>query len=545
MIGPLALCVVVPLGLAALCFLVPGGRSARWLALAGALWTLGVGGVLLISFATVPGADFRCVESHAWSTALGASFTLGVDGIGAAMLTLSGLIAAIATIAAFHLDRHARAYHALALVLLAAMNGVFTALDLLVFYVCWEAVLLPMLPLIGVFGGEQRRYAAMKFFVYTLAGSVLMLAMVLGLWNATPANGRDVAVPTAVLAAHAANDGAGAVTLYGLAVDKDGAGTAAIVHVPRSFDLRHLALQADSFADTPFLGASLAAFGFFAVLLACLVKIPAVPLHTWLPHAHVQAPTAVSVLLAGVLLKLGVYGLYRVGVPLFPGPALAWAPALGVVGLAGILWGVWAALGQADMKRLVAYSSVSHMGFCLLGLGSKTASGITGGILQAFTHGLSSSLLFLLVGVVYDRAHHRRVDGFGGLARPMPKFAWILLFAALAGAGLPALAGFPGEFLVLLGGFTASGAFPWLSALATLSVVASAAYLLWTVKRVAYGPLQHGEQAQFPDCDRRELMASLPLVLLIVLAGSWPKPLVDAVRPACDLLLQTWQGGRP
>lgn len=545
MIGALGACVVVPLLLALACLCVPGAKAARWLALAGGLLTLAVGGAALADFARHPGADFRLLESHRWSEGFGAAFTFGVDGIGAAMLALSGLITAVATIAAFRHERHPRVYHALVLVLLAAMNGVFCSLDLLLFYVCWEAVLLPMLPLVGVFGGEQRRYAAMKFFVYTLAASVLMLAMLLLLWNATPPEGRDVVVGPAVLGAHATPGPAGATTLHGLPVALGAPNAGATVHVPRSFDLRHLSLQAEAFARVPFLGTTLAAFGFLAVLLACLVKIPAVPLHTWLPHAHVQAPTAVSVLLAGVLLKLGVYGLYRVGVPLFPGPAAACGPALGVLGVLGILWGAWAALGQADLKRLVAYSSVSHMGFCLLGLASGTVAGASGGMVQAVTHGLSSSLLFLLVGVVYDRAHHRRADGFGGLAAPMPVFAWLLLLGALAGAGLPALAGFPGEFLVLVGGFTGTAPFPALAALATSSVVLSAAYLLWTVKRVAYGPLRHPEQAAFPDIDRTERAAALPLVVLLVLFGVWPGPLVDALRPACELLAQTLQGARP
>ncbi|MBL8751827.1 MAG: NADH-quinone oxidoreductase subunit M [Planctomycetes bacterium] len=538
--GPLTACIVAPLALAAATSVAPP-RAARWLALLGALLTLLVGGMAIADFAARPGADFRFVDSTPWSTAFGASFTFGVDGIGAAMLCLSGLITAIATIAAWQQDKWPRVYHALVLVLLAAMNGVFTSLDLLLFYVSWEMVLLPMLPLVGVFGGEQRRYAAMKFFVYTLAGSVLMLAMLIALWNATPREGRSVVVPHHVVAAHAdASHG----TLHGLPIDLGHDGPKQ-VHVPRGFDLRHLALQAEHWQGANFLGVTLAAFGFFAVLLACLVKIPAIPLHTWLPHAHVQAPTAVSVLLAGVLLKLGVYGLYRIGVPLFPQAAAAWAPALGGLGLAGILWGAWAALGQRDLKRLVAYSSVSHMGFCLLGLFSGTVAGATGGMVQAFTHGLSSGLLFLLVGVVYDRAHHRRVDGFGGLARPMPQFAWILLLGAMAGAGLPALAGFPGEFLVLGGAFTATGSFPWLGALATLSVVLSAAYLLWTLLRVAYGPLRHPEQAAFPDLDGRERLAAWPLAVLLVVVGLWPGPLVDALRPACELVVQTLQGGRP
>lgn len=501
MIGPLGLTVAAPLALAVAAFAPPLRAVARWLAVAGSVLTLGIGATALVDFARHPGSDLRFVESHVWSTTFGASFAFGVDGIGAAMLTLSGLVTLIATIAAFRETNRPHAYHALVLVLLAAMNAVFTATDLLVFYVAWEALLVPMLALIGLWGGEQRRYAAMKFFVYTLAGSVLMLALLIALWSAMP-GGAD-----------------------------------------RSFDLRHLAALHETWQNTRFLQVSLAGFGFVAVLIACLVKLPAVPLHTWLPHAHVQAPTAVSVLLAGVLLKLGVYGLYRIAWPLFPAEAIAWSPALGVLAVIAILYGAWTALGQSDLKRLVAYSSVSHMGFCLLGLASGTQAGAVGGMVQAFTHGLSSSALFLLVGVVYDRAHHRRVDGFGGLAAPMPRFAWLLLFVSLASAGLPGLAGFVGEFLVFAGGFTGSGIFPALTAAAVVSVVLSAAYLLWTVKRVAYGPLGDPHHAEFPDCDGRERAAIVPLCVLMLAVGVWPSPLVTALRASCEAVLAATHGG--
>jgi NADH-quinone oxidoreductase subunit M len=530
-----------PVLCAVLALLAPA-RAARWLALLGSAVTLGVGCIALVDFARHPGADFRMLASFAWSDALGVHLRLGVDGMSAAMLALSGLVTLVATISGFQQDKSPRLYHALVLLLLAGMNGVFATLDLLVFYVAWEVMLVPMLLLIGIWGGEQRRYAALKFFVYTLAGSVMMLALLLLLWNETPAKGREVAVPQAIVAAQSTDGGA---TLHGLPVARPAGAVTPTVVVPRGFDLRHLALQWQSWRDARFLGWPLAAFGFLALLLACCVKIPAVPLHTWLPHAHVQAPTAVSVLLAGVLLKLGVYGLYRVAVPLFPGEALAWGPALGWIGAIGILWGAIVALGQRDLKRLVAYSSVSHMGFCLLGLGSLTVAGLSAGMVQAVTHGLSSSLLFLLVGVVYDRAHHRNLDGFGGLATPMPRFAWILLLGALAGAGLPGLAGFPGEFLGLAGAFTSSAPFPLLGALGALSVILSAAYLLSMVKKVAYGPLRVAEYAAFPDLDRRELLATVPLVVLIVLLGVWPGPLLDALRPAVENLLHHVRGAVP
>jgi NADH-quinone oxidoreductase subunit M len=537
--------VLGPIALALLCVLLPWQRAARFLCLAGSAFTFGVGAVALADFALSPGADFRFEVSLPWSEALGAGLNLGVDGMSAAMLALSGLITLIATISGFSEQRKPRLYHALVLLLLAAMNGVFVTLDLLVFYVAWEAMLVPMLLLIGLWGGKQRRYAAIKFFVYTLAGSVMMLAMLLLLWTATPAEGHRVVVPAETVSAFSVDEGN---TLYGLPLTRE-AGTdgraATSVVVPRGFDLRHLALAWERWRDAVFLGVPLAGFGFLAVLLACLVKVPAVPLHTWLPHAHVEAPTAVSVLLAGVLLKLGVYGLYRVAVPLFPAEALSWAPLLGWVGVAGILWGALVALGQKDLKRLVAYSSVSHMGFCLLGLGSLTVAGLTAGMVQAVTHGLSSSLLFLLVGVVYDRAHHRDLDGFGGLAQPMPRFTWLLLIAALAAVGLPGLAGFPGEFLSLAGAFTADAPFPLLGALAALSVILTAAYLLSMVRKVAYGPLRHEAQAGFADCSARELFATVPLVLLIVALGVWPKPLVDALHPAMDALLRQVGGAAP
>ncbi|MBI5853577.1 MAG: NADH-quinone oxidoreductase subunit M [Planctomycetes bacterium] len=532
MIDLLASTVLVPFACAALALAMPA-RLARWCAALGSAVVLGIGAYALADFARHPGAEFRFVTSTTWSESFGASWTFGVDGIGAAMLALSGLIALVATIQAWRETERPRAYHALVLALLGAIDGVFVALDLLVFFVCWELMLAPMLALIGLWGGEQRRYAAMKFFVFTLAGSALMLVLIVALWATTPAGGRDAPIAAELLAAQSSDGG---LTLHGLDVVRDASGAAA-VHVPRGFDVRHLALQWRAFTSIDFLGIPLAAFGFLAVLIACLVKLPAVPLHTWLPHAHVQAPTAISVLLAGVLLKLGVFGLYRIAWPLFPEQAIAWGPALGVLGVVGILWGGWVALGQGDLKRLVAYTSVSHMGICLLGLASLTTAGAVGGIVQAVAHGLSSSLAFLLVGVVYERAHHRRVDGFGGIAAVMPRFAKLFLFASLAGAGLPALAGFVGEFLVWMGAFTGEAPFPVLAACAIPSVVVMAACLLSATRRVLYGPLRHPEHAAFADCDRRELAATLPLVVFIVLLGLWPAPLVDAVRPACEALV--------
>lgn len=525
--------VLGPLLLAVLALLAPSARLARGAALAGGLLVLAIGAGYSLDFLLHPGADFRGVWSWPWLQALGSAFTLGVDGPAALLLCLSGLVATVATVLAWHEAQRPQLYHALVLGLLAAVDAVFTALDLVVFYAGFELTLVPMLLLIGWWGGAQRRYAARKFVVFTLAGSVPLLLLLGLLFAHTPQDGVRVAVPAAVVAAH--QDPATG-TVHGLAALPSEPGQPTMVLVPRSFDLRHLALAAPHWQAERLAGGSLAVLGFLCVLLACLVKIPGVPLHTWLPHAHVQAPTPVSVLLAGVLLKLGVFGLYRVALPLFPGAAAAALPWLGLCGALGATYGALVALGQRDLKRLVAYASVSHMGFCLLGFASGSAAGCSAALVQAFTHGLGSALLFLLVGALYDRAHHRDRTGFGGLAQPMPAFGWWFLFAAMAGIGLPGLAGFPGEFLALSAAFAAPGWLSWCALLTVPAVVLSAAYLLLAYRQVVTGPLRHAEHAAFADLDRRERLALWPLGALLLLFGLWPGALLAVVRPACALL---------
>lgn len=524
-LGPLLLAVLTVLGRSA--------RFARGAALLGGLAVAAIGAGYCVDFLYHPGADYRGTFAWPWLPALGSSLALGVDGPGALLLCLSGIVTAIATVSAWHERQRPQLYHALVLLLLAAVDAVFTALDLVVFYAGFEGTLVPMWLLIALWGGAQRRYAARKFVVFTLAGSVPLLALLALLFARTPRDGLVVPVPAAVVAAH--QDPATG-TVHGLPLLLGEPGQPATAQVPRGFDLRHLALAAPHWQTERLGGSSLALFGFLAVLLACLVKIPGVPLHTWLPHAHVQAPTPVSVLLAGVLLKLGVFGLYRVALPLFPGAAAAALPWLGLCGALGATYGALVALGQRDLKRLVAYASVSHMGFCLLGFGSGNAAGFAAALIQAFTHGLGSALLFLLVGALYDRAHHRDRAGFGGLAQPMPAFGWWFLFAALAGIGLPGLAGFPGEFLALMAGFGAAGWLSWWALLTLPAVVLSAAYLLMAYRQVVTGPLRHPEQAAFADLDRRERLAVWPLGALLLLFGLWPGALLTMVRPACALL---------
>jgi NADH-quinone oxidoreductase subunit M len=371
----------------------------------------------------------------------------------------------------------------------------------------------------------------------------------LALYFRTPAAGLTVRVDPAVVAAQGI-DG----RLHGLRVDtvqvpvSDHGETILIstqqVTVPRSFDMLHHALLWEHWTKVSLLGAPLAVVGFAFLFLAFAIKVPIVPLHTWLPHAHVQAPTAISVILAGILLKLGVFGFLRIAWPIFPTVAMEWGWVLGVLALVNILAGAWIALMQRDLKRLVAYASVSHMGFCLLGVVAATPLAITGSAVQAVTHGLGSAMLFLLVGVIYDRVHHRRVDGFGGLATPMPRYAGLFLFAALAAAGLPGLAGFVGEVMTILGAVQSNAgtwaghgadAFRWFGILAAGSVILSAAYLLWAYQRMFTGPVSE-EHRSLPDLTVREWSALAPCAVLTLAIGVYPSLVTRVVGPGCELL---------
>jgi NADH-quinone oxidoreductase subunit M len=377
-----------------------------------------------------------------------------------------------------------------------------------------------------------------------------LLAVVLLLRVETPANGVLVPVRAAEAVEQLSVGKSGEAILYDQPVLSVAAGRVSAVSasdlvggkavnlavvVGRDFDLLHWKLLAPFWVHQSVFGLALAPLCLGLLFIAFAVKIPTFPLHAWLPHAHVQAPTAISVILAGILLKLGVYGLLRVAWPLFPTAVLANATLLGWLGAISIVWGGFAALGQTDLKRLVAYSSISHMGFCLLGLASATTQGISGAAFQCVGHGLSASLLFLLVGVIYDRAHHRRVDGFGGLAQIMPRFSALFLFAAMVGAGLPGLVGFVGELSTLLGAWASAATrlAGWVSA---TGVVLSAGYLLWTVQRVLYGPVRHPEQRAFPDLTALEISTLAPLAALSLLLGVWPGLLQAALGPVASSL---------
>jgi NADH-quinone oxidoreductase subunit M len=411
------------------------------------------------------------VEEAPWTPGLGITYHLGVDGISMLLIVLTTLLTAVSILASFSaITSRVKAYMVTFLLLETGMIGVFASLDLFLFYIFWEVMLIPMYLLIGVWGGPRRIYAAVKFILYTVAGSLLMLVAILYLYFA----------------------------------HKTATGTV-------TFDLLQL-------YDTPLSpGAQLWLFGAFA--LAFAIKVPMFPFHTWLPDAHVEAPTAGSVILAGVLLKMGVYGFLRFAMPLFPDAAMAYTPWIVGLALIGVIYGALVAMVQHDVKKLVAYSSVSHLGFVMLGLFVWNAQGLAGGILQSINHGLSTGALFLAVGILYERRHTREISDFGGLAETMPWFAALFMIVCLSSIGLPGLNGFVGEFLILLGAFRV---WPIVSAIAALGVILAAIYILWMYQRVMFGPITNEKNRGLPDLSKREFWTLAPVIVLIIWIGVYP-----------------------
>ena len=422
---------------------------------------------------------FAFEESAEWIPSIGAKYHLGIDGISLLLVlltTLLGMIAILSSWSAIH--QRTKEYYILLLLLQTGMIGVFVSLDFFLFYVFWEVMLVPMYFLIGVWGSDRRLYAAIKFFLYTLAGSVVMLLAILALYFYAP-----------VPAGHT-----------------------------RTFDVPTLLAAAQHFSDP------LKAWLFWGFFFAFAIKVPMFPFHTWLPDAHTEAPTAGSVILAGVLLKMGTYGFIRFSLPLLPTDAAMRARIIHIVvilSIIGIVYGALVCLMQKDMKRLIAYSSVSHLGFCTLGIFALTPNGLAGSVLQQVNHGISTGALFLIVGVLYERRHTRMISDFGGLATPMPNFAAIYLIISLSSLGMPLLNGFIGEFTILQGAFQVSKA--W-AAWGTLGVVLGAAYLLWLYQRVMFGPVTHAINEKLPDLNLREYATLVPLVILAFWIGIYPKP---------------------
>ncbi|HEX3276781.1 MAG TPA: NADH-quinone oxidoreductase subunit M [Gemmatimonadales bacterium] len=441
---------------------------------------------------SIPPGDggFQLVTSLPWIPGWGIAYRVGLDGISLMMVLLTTALTPLSVLASWrYITTRERGYYALMLVLLTGLVGVFLALDLFLFYVFFEVMLIPMYFIIGIWGGTNRLYAAIKFFVYTMTGSLLMLVAIVALvWRVEASTGQ-LSFSYDFLLANAASAGRAAPWLF-------------------------------------------AAFA-----LAFAIKVPIFPLHTWLPDAHVEAPTAGSVLLAGVMLKIGTYGFLRFAIPFFPEVALSPAVSTLMVGLAvvGIIYGALVALVQPDFKKLVAYSSVSHLGFVMLGIWGLTMQSVQGAMMVMISHGFSTGALFLLIGMLYERRHTRLIEDYGGIARAIPIFSLMLTVVALSSIGLPGLNGFIGEFLVLLGSFTA---YPWATGVATTGVIFAAAYLLWAIQRIIFNRLDDRENEQLHDLSPRELAVILPLVIGIVWLGLYPKPVLDRMEPATRRFLQ-------
>lgn len=440
---------------------------------------------------SIPGIQPDLAVKIPWIGQFNIFYFLGVDGISLPMIILTSLLFLLCILSSWTISKQVKAYFALLLMLQSAVFGVFMALDFFLFYVYWEVMLIPMFFLIAIWGGENKEYAAIKFFLYTFFGSILMLVGMVALYYVT-----------------------------GQQTD--------------SFNI--LALSGGKFMQT-----TVTIFGytfsfsklfFVAMFIGFAIKVPIFPFHTWLPHAHVQAPTAVSVILAGVLLKMGTYGFLRISFPIFPAASVYFSTAIAWLGLINVLYGAFCAMAQTDVKRLIAYSSVSHMGFVMLGMAAMTIQGMNGAVLQMFNHGTSTAMMFLLVGILYERSHHRwivRPDGtrgFGGLYTQMPRYAIVFIIGMFASMGLPGLSGFISEALIFLGIYSK---FTTITVIAVLGLLIGAAYLLWMFKRMFFGDVVE-ENKKYWDMNAREILYMAPLCIAVIFFGIYPAPILNMMK---------------
>ena len=486
--GILTTLIILPLAAALLIFLMARGdaparqRLARTIALASSLITFALSLKLWTGFDTTT-AEFQFVEKFAWFPSLDIQYYLGLDGISLFMVLLTTLLQPICILASWHaIEKRVDEFMIAFSVLEALVIGVFCALDAMLFYVFFEAVLIPMYLIIGIWGGQNRIYAAFKFFLYTLAGSVLFLVALLYLYFKF--------------------------------------GT---MEIPQLIALApSLALETQQWL-------------WIGMFVAFAVKVPMWPVHTWLPDAHVQAPTAGSVILAGILLKMGGYGFLRFSLPMLPAASVSYAEFVYILSVVAVIYTSLVALRQTDMKKLIAYSSVAHMGFVTLGLFAFNQQGMEGGIIQMISHGVVSGALFLCVGVVYDRLHTREIERYGGLVQVMPRYALLFMLFTMASVGLPATSGFVGEFLVLVGMFQANHVF---ALLAASGMVLGAAYALWLYRRIVFGELTKPELKKMTDLTLTEKLSFAPLVAIVVWMGIYPQPFFTAMAPSVKHLLE-------
>jgi NADH-quinone oxidoreductase subunit M len=448
-----------------------------------------------------------------------AEYFVAVDGLSFPLLAMSIFVMLIAVIASWQIVKQPKGYFALLLLLNAAIIGSFTALDMLLFYLFFEFMLLPMFFLIGIWGGKRREYASIKFFLYTLLGSIFILIVMIALYISVVEPTPDQSIANKTV--HSFN--------MLLMSDSNNFEADSILHQNAKTNISGLAIRS---------------WAFLLLFIGFAIKLPAVPLHTWLPDAHVEAPTAISVILAAILLKIGGYGLLRIAYPIFPEAAIHMSWFVAFIGLISIVYGALNALASKDLKRLIAYSSVSHMGFVLLGLASLTHEGVSGAIYQMFSHGLISAMLFLIAGVLYDRTKDRTIGHYSGLVKSMPQYTVFVLIAFFASMGLPGFAGFIGEIMVFLGAFK-SGLLPyWMAMAATLGLILGATYYLWSLQRMFFGTYnlhQSIDASKISDLTGREKLMLISLSILILFFGVYPQPMLDITAPFTETFLKSFE----
>jgi len=477
----LSLLIFLPVTGAFILLFIREASVARRIALVFSIAELALCIPLLANFDTSL-ATMQFAESADWIKTWNISYKLGVDGISVLFVALSALLTVISIMVSWTaIQDRVREFMVAMLFLEAAMIGVFMAMDLFLFYIFWEAMLIPMYLLIGIWGGPNRLYAAIKFFLYTLVGSVLMLVAIIAVYFAGG----------------------------------------------HTFDVLTLMNAKYSYTFQMWMFAA-----FFA---AFAVKVPMFPVHTWLPDAHVEAPTAGSIILAGILIKMGAYGFLRFSLPFFPDAALSWTPAIMILSVIAIIYGAYMAFAQTDFKKLIAYSSVSHMGFVTLGIFALNSQGLEGGILQMVNHGVSTGALFLAVGVIYERTHTRLIADYGGIAAKVPVYAAFLMIITLSSIGLPGTNGFIGEFSILLGAFLHYKPY---AVIASLGIILGAGYMLWLYQRVAFGKITNPHNEHLADMNLREVVAALPLVVLVFFIGLYPNAAFNVMHASVSNLIQ-------
>ena len=555
----LSFLIFLPLFASFLIALLPGqyARSFRWIALVVTLADAVLAGLVCTRFISAE-SGYQLLEQANWITLplgrLGVAsidYLVGVDGVSLPLVLLSAAIMLAGVVSSWHNSDRNRAYFALYLLLTATIMGCFLALDFFLFFLFFEFMLLPMYFLIGLWGGPRREYASIKFFLYTLFGSLLILLVMIGLYLSV-----IDPVSTAVLAGFAADPASVTPDIIRLVQQHVQAGQLDPAQLVHTFDMRYLAdgrnYLPDAFlnpaAEPMVLGLPARMLAFWVIFIGFAIKLPIVPLHTWLPDAHVEAPTAISVVLAGVLLKIGGYGFLRIVWNFFPDGAAQYAPILGGLGVLSIVYGGLNALAQMDLKKMIAYSSVSHMGFVLLGMASLTAEGVNGAVYQMVSHGLLRAMLFLLTGVLYDRTHDRRIDSYRGLMTPMPQFAILTAIAFFGSLGLPGFSGFVGELFTLLGSFESGWLPGWLTVAGTLGILLAAAYFLWTLQRMFFGPAwirptwtRHDATIALPDLTPREKLLLIPLAVSTLVLGLFPNLIFDLTGATVGQWLERFQ----